>query len=514
MHGLSGFCEFGFAVIGRGQSWPYYPPNPAERAVSAKPVDRPFPKMTINHSKWSGRRRALVSVVLILAIMTGSLVVFGVMQSAKPKVQAREVEPIVYNVDVFDVVALKFTEYLTAFGTARADREVVLAAQVAGEITEVHPGLKVGRKVSAGQVETSTTAASKQIDPEILLRIDPRDYQQKVEQVRAAISSAQTEVSQLEQQKANAERQLELASADLASLKEEYDRVRKIRALNAGSASELTRALLEVRRYEDTIVQLENQISLIPHQIETARQRISSSQSDLSRSENDLQRTTVVPPFTGWIAEVMIEQGQFVRTGEPLVRLVDPSRIEVPVSMGLEDYLLVQQSILRGDFPTAALSENESASPRWHGRVVRVSPFADTASRTIEVFIEVINSEQSEPLLPGTFVFARIDGPQYVDRILIPREAMIDGTVYVVDADNLARARTLQTDRRLKSLIVVKEGLNPGDQVILTNLDIVRDATRVAPRAHATIATEIDRMKQPSVRIDDGAAPVPQARTE
>ena len=42
-------------------------------------------------------------------------------------------------------------------------------------------------------------------------------------------------------------------------------------------------------------------------------------------------------PFSGVIADVMVEQGQYVRAGEPLLRLVDPERIEVPVALGMEE---------------------------------------------------------------------------------------------------------------------------------------------------------------------------------
>lgn len=456
----------------------------------------------------SGRsafRKIIISIAISILLIFTAVSAFETMRRGKPGVEAREIPEVVYNVDVFETGPVSFTELLKAFGTARADREVVLSAQVSGEIIELHPMLRVGRMVSPGRVERSGGGTTQSVDPDVLLRIDPRDYEQRVQQAEASIATIQTEIMELKQQQQNADRQLNLALQDLATLKEDYGRVKSLRERGAGSAADLNRSLLELRRYEDTIVQLENQIALFPHQIQAAEQRLSGSRSDLQRARNDLKRTVVTPPFRGMLAEVMIEQGQFIRAGEPLVRLIDQEKIEVPVSIGFEDYLLIQQSLNKGDYPGAFLAENETAAPRWTGKVVRVAPSADSASRTIEVYVEVINAEQTQPLLPGTFVVARIEGPRFSDALLVPREAVVDGAVHVVDPDQVARRTPVESGRRLQSLMVAVSGLKAGDRVILTNLDVVRDGTRVAVQGVVSPMDEIGRMRSPVIRPENAA---------
>lgn len=447
--------------------------------------------------------RAIISVLLIAIVMLGAVGVFEWMRRSKPQVAAREVAEAVYNVDVFQADPRSFTELLVAFGTAAADREVVLAAQVTGEITEVHPQLRVGQQFSPGRVETSASQPSQRVDPDILLRIDPRDYEQRVQQTSASIATLETEIEQLNQQQANATRQLTLAKQDLETLQADYDRVKSLRDRGAGSASDLSRSLLELRRYEDTIVQLENQITLFPHQIDAAQERLAGSRSDLQRAQNDLKRTVLTAPFRGILGEVMIEQGQYVRSGEPLVRLIDPDRIDIPVSIGFDDYMVIQDAILKGEHPRAWLAENETAGARWTGRIVRVAPSADAASRTIEVYIEVVNSEQTQPLLPGTFVFAGIEGPFHSDALVVPREAIVDGRVYVVDKDGIAKARTVTTGRRLQQLVLVSAGIEKGDRIILTNLDVIRDGTRVIPQGVVSPDDEISRMRIRTIRLEN-----------
>lgn len=446
--------------------------------------------------------RIISSIALILLMLVGSVGLFVMMSRGRPEVAATEIQDVVYNVDVFQASPVSFTELLTGFGTARADREVVVAAQVSGEVTEIHPALRIGQRVSAGRVLTNGEQPSEKINAELLLKIDDRDFQQRVEQTEAAIATIRTEVQQLIQQEENANRQLTLAKEDVVSLREEFNRIKTLRERGAGSASDLTRSLLELRRYEDTIVQLENQIVLFPHQVDAARQRLAGAESDLQRARNDLERTSVTPPFTGILAEVMVEQGQYVRNGEPLVRLVDPERIEIPVSIGFEDYLLIQDAIRDGRFPPAFLAENETAPHRWQGSVVRVAPTADSSSRTIEVFIEVLNADQPAPLLPGTFVFARIEGPSVDNAILIPRETIVDGVAYVVDGSNVARTRTIVTGRHLQSMVIVKDGIKPSERVVLTNLDVIHDGTHVSPQQSISAIDEIARLRVPSIRLE------------
>jgi len=450
--------------------------------------------------------RFLISVLAIGVMLTTAVALFRMMVRNRPQVAERPVVEPSYNVDVFEVQAISFQEMLSAFGTAQADREVVLAAQVTGEIVELGPQVRVGRAVSAGEIEKSPEGQSQRIDPDLLARIDARDYQARVEQAESTIASSRTEIQQLEQQRENLQRQLELGQQDLASQKEDYQRIKSLRERGAGSASDLTRSLLEMRRYEDAIIQLENQLTLIPHQIASAEQRMASAETERQRARNDVQRTSVTAPFSGIIGDVMVEQGQYVRAGEPLLRLVDPERIEIPVALGMEDYLTLRKTMKDGEYPLARLAENESASARWTGRVVRVAPDADPASRTIEVFIEVLNSEQPQPLLPGTFVFGWISGPRFADAMVIPRAAISDNRVYVVNAENRAEPRTIRVGRRLRSLVLIDEGLEPGDRVILTNLDIVRRDTLVVPQETITVDDELARQRVATLRRLDAEA--------
>ncbi|MCP4169676.1 MAG: efflux RND transporter periplasmic adaptor subunit [Fuerstiella sp.] len=469
--------------------------------------------MTTTPWSSSSLKRLIISENLVLLILGLAGLAYVYLDSQKPAVQEKPTVSPQLNVDVYTVESINFQEVLSGFGTVRADREVILAAQVSGEITEVHPQLEVGYHVAAGKRLTTPAGPSEQRAADQLLKIDPRDYEQRVEQAVNRIAELNTEIDQLNVQKTNVARQVAKGESVLKTLTEEKDRLKAAVERNVGTPSDLNKALLEVQRYADTLIQLESQAASIPHQIIAAKQRLATSKSEKQRAENDLQRADVMPPFDGVLSEVFVEQGQYVQAGEPLVRLTDLSVVEIPVALSFDDFLQLEQEMKNGHRPAVTVAENESVNNQseertWKGYVVRTSPEADPGSRTVQVFVEVRNTDETRPLLPGTFVHARIDGRRYKDEeevddvFLIPRECVVDESVYVVnekDKVDVARHQIVRLRQHYRSLVEVTDGVEPGDRLALTNLDILQNrfgrsedqTVEVSVQSSTTIAEEI-----------------------
>lgn len=497
--------------------------------------------MTTTPKSLSPVQRLIISEVLIVLILGISYGVYGYLESHQPAVKEKPVVTSRLNVDVYDVMPYAYQEVLSGFGTVRADREVILAAQVSGEIIEVHPQLEVGHHLTAGKLVTTPAGPSMQRDADQLLRIDPRDYEQRVEQAANRIAELKTEIEQLGVQKTSVARQVAKGKSVLKTLTEELDRLKAAVDRDVGTPSDLNKALLEVQRYDDTLIQLENQAASIPHQIVAAQQRLLTSQSEKHRAENDLQRARVVPPFDGVLSEVFVELGQYVQAGESLVRLTDLSVVEIPVALSFEDFLQLQQEMEDGHHPAVTVAENESVKVDsdeliWEGHVVRTSPEADPGSRTVQVFVEVQNTDEKRPLLPGAFVHVRIDGRRYENEeaekkvFLVPRECVVNQSVYVVSKENevdVARRRTVKPGRPFRSLVELTRGVGAGDRLVLTNLDILEDrfskdrvdeekedrTVEVSVQSSTTVAEEIKPLMNTVIKpADDAVSRRPESK--
>ena len=455
-----------------------------------------------NHGRAAFRilfSRATVSVVLILSALGGSLVVYRFLASFKQPPPEREVTEKTWNIEVYDVERHDLIEVISSFGTARPDREVVVAAQVSGEIVATHPDLRIGRAVVASGVEVGKSGKSLRTAGDVLVYIDPRAWQERVIQARSRIDEGAAEVVRLEQEQANTERLLRKAREDYSAKQKAYARVEQALAREAATENQLNEAELELRQYEDAVLQHDAKSRILPLRLKSARLTLGTLGAALKLAELDLQNTTVKPPFDGVLSDVMVELGQIVQAGTPLVRLTDLSIVEIPVPLPLSDFLKIEPEVAAGRFPQVSLSETETAEPRWTGRVVRVAPEADERTRTVQVFVRVDNEESQSPLLPGSFVHARIEGPMLEDSMVVPRDAVIDGRVYVAGESGVEQ-RQVTAGLTLESLVVIEQGLAAGEEVILTNLDMLQPGARIQIRVHRTLDDELNRQRVPTLQ--------------
>jgi len=447
-------------------------------------------------------RRTVISIGLIILCLGGGAMLTMLVASLKEPPKRATPAERVHAVQVFETEQVTLQELVMGFGTARAMREVVVSAQVAGEIVETMKPLKVGKQVQAAKSVTNADGTSSRTGGDLVVRIDPQTYQERVEQAEDALNEDEAELNRLKQEQKNLKRRLQIAHKNFAAYQKEYDRVAELVEKDVASTSDLTTAQLELTRYEDAIVQIETELALIPQKIEQVQARQRTRLNELELSKLDLNRSAVRAPMTGRLSEVHVEQGQYVKVGEPLVTITSTDRVEIPVGIPIEDYLKLVPQIESGDFPDVAVSTRATRRGTWSGQVTRAAPVADPQTRTVDLFVVVDNQKSQTKLLPGTFVTVLIDGPVFEDVIPIPRDAVIDDFVYLARED-----RALQVDLppgdNLQSMRLVKEELQPGDRIIMTNLDIISDGDkiRLTGEDDYSLDAELERMLMPTLRI-------------
>jgi RND family efflux transporter MFP subunit len=114
------------------------------------------------------------------------------------------------------------------------------------------------------------------------------------------------------------------------------------------------------------------------------------------------------------------------------------------------------------------------------GRVVRVSPVIDPATRTFRVEVEV--RQKDGGLRPGMFVRTRIVAERHEQVPVVPRHAVVtrggDRVVFVVDKQRAVQRRVvvgLGDDERIE----IREGVRPGESLVTTGYETLVDGARV-----------------------------------
>jgi len=229
-----------------------------------------------------------------------------------------------------------------------------------------------------------------------------------------------------------------------------------------------------------------------------AEASLAEARAALAQVELDLERTVVRAPFDGRVRERSVDVGQFVSPGIKLGRIfaVDYAEVRLPVQIDELSYLDASFVRLdpREEFEPGARGALVRLSGRlggrelaWEARLVRAEAAIDEQTRMLHVvariddpyLLELKPNEEDGvvpervPLPAGLFVSAEIEGRSVTDVFVIPVLALRDGDrVFVRDEEGRLRVREVSVLRRDRDEIVIDEGLDAGDHVIVSPLRI------------------------------------------
>lgn len=371
------------------------------------------------------KSQSIISIALLLV----AALITALLYSLRPDTDITE--PVYAPVTVDVVVAEKETIRIPmqAQGTVSPLQQTTLLAEVQGRIVEVSSTFNVG-----GFFQKD----------EVLLRIDPRDYQARQARAEAAIRAAESELLQ------------EQGRADVA--RREWEK------LPAGSQRSPEARDLYLRK----------------PQLAQAEGQLLAARADLQTAQNDLDRTSVRAPYSALISAKHSELGQFVTPGAQLAEIfsVDIAEVRLPIPQTRLAYLDLPG--VRSDDAGATIdlyTDVNGDVSHWPARLHRSEGVFDERSRSLFAVARIddpygLNQPERAALRVGTFVTANIEGRPMPGLVALPRYVMRAGdNVAVVDDNNLVRNRAVITLRTGGDFVYVSSGLEDGDEVILTTLD-------------------------------------------
>jgi len=360
-------------------------------------------------------------------------------------------------VDTVVLEAQDVRETLFGFGTARSDQQATLAAEVSAAIVEIVDDLHEGSAVDVGQS---------------LVRLDDRQYQQDLFEAMAMVESARAELAQIKVERGNLGNLLEIATSDLDLNREELERVKGLYEQANAPKTEYDDARLAYQNALRAKQQLDNQLAMLEPQRLRLQAQLTGAEARSERAKLNIERCDIIAPFDGVVQELMVEIGDRVRIGSPILAIVNLDRIEVPLELPVSDR--ARTSIgAEAELTIESLPENS-----WKGSIARIAPVANERSRTFAVYVEIDNKTQDEPLMPGVFVRAEMAGPEIHGALIVPRSAVIENNVYVAN-DHMAHKRRVSVHSYLGNRAVVAGEVRAGDKVIITNLDLLFDGAAV-----------------------------------
>jgi multidrug resistance efflux pump len=335
--------------------------------------------------------------------------------------------------------------------------QVTLSAEVSGEIVFSRERLRDGSPVLEGQT---------------LLRIDEREYQQGLVRAQSMVADLEAQLDRLSVEKTAIKRLAAIAERELAVNRDEQTRLAALFERSEASKREYDMSRLAFQRSLREWQELLNRVELISPRRASMAAALDAQKASSRLAALSLERCSIVAPFDGVVEEIFVEVGDRVQVADRMMRIVAPDRIEIPIELQVS----ARPHVTIG--ARCLLFVDSMPDVQWEGVVSRISPVANSRSRTFSLYVEVDNAEYDTPLIPGFFVSARIEGPVLRDAIAVPRGSIVDNAVFVASED-FARRRTVSVEQLIGELAVLSGEVDPGDDLILTNLDVLYDGAPV-----------------------------------
>lgn len=366
---------------------------------------------------------SLPFVFLGIAIVA-ALAMFAV----RPEAKYEPPEPPTLLVQVADITRAPVTFTVQSQGTVTPRTETVLVAEAQGQIVEVSPEFVSGGFFRKGDV---------------LLRIDPRNYQSSVKRARAAVARAAT--------------QLETETALAGYAKEDYERLRRVNP-DTGPATEL---------------------ALRKPQMREALAELQSAEADLEQALGDLDRTVIRAPYDGLVKQKIADVGQYVTPGTQVgvTFAVDVAEVRLPVTQNDLLYLDIGKLRLNTPISVKLTANLGGVDFTWDAQVRRSEGVFDATSRVLYLVAEIedpydFKGDGTMPLLVGTFVSAVIGGRDAGDLVLVPRHALQRGsTLWLVDDESRIQPREVEVVRRDDHFVYIDGGVEDGERYCVTPIE-------------------------------------------
>ncbi len=355
---------------------------------------------------------------LILAFAVGVTLVLTNMKSTPPKKERAELDPLV-EVIVLENMTASFE--IHSQGTVRPKTETILSAEVSGTIVSISPKFVAGGIFKSG---------------EMLMRIDPTNYEVALEQADALVSQRTIE----------------------------YEGARKLRSQGYRAESELASA---------TAV-------------------LAAAKAGRVRAQRNLERTSIRLPYEGMVRAKETDLGQFVSTGTRLgvVFATDYAEIRLPLTdmdlayVDLPDAAKITDSGISKGPPVLLSATRKGRQVEWAANIVRTEGVVDEKSRVTYAVARVTDPYQLHAdgisLPVGTFVTAAIQGALAENIVRVPR-GVVRGTdeLLFVNADNELVIRNVDIVRSDRDYVYISAGAEPGEKVVSTVLESAIDGLKV-----------------------------------
>jgi len=357
--------------------------------------------------------------VFIVIIVVTSVAGMVSLKNMRPEPKKKPVKATSLLIDVLDLKSSQITFEIQSQGTVKPRTETILSAEVSGQI------INISDKFIAGGFFKKD---------EILMQIDPTNYQVAVDQARAFLQ----------------QREIEFNGAKSLS--------------NKGYRAEA--------------------------ELAAAKASLATAKASLVKAKKNLDRTKIRLPYDGLVKSKDSDIGQFVNPGSRLGSTFAVNTAEVRLALTDQDLAFINlpeaaDIAASGSFngPSVKLSAiRKGQFQQWDAHIIRTEGVVDEKSRVTYAVAQIkdpyrlshsdSNWKNSAALPIGTFVKATISGRSFPNIIKVPRSAIRGkNELMFIDTENYLHIRKVNILRSDSKFAYIQQGVEHGDRISITAID-------------------------------------------
>lgn len=374
----------------------------------------------------------------LLAIVIGGGLVFWV-GSRVYEIQQEQAAPAkkkkgggrTISVDIAQAHVGEVEEVLLLTGALKAKETVAVMANAPGRLEKLP--YQVGDFVKRGS---------------LVVELEDDELQQRVRRAEASIQVSAANVAQRE--------------AEMANVRANLDRAKQL----------FDEQLLSPQEYE----QQKTGLAMIEAQLQLAGAQRSQAEADLTELKIQLDQTKIYSPLSGIVAVRHLDQGSLVSPSSPILTIVSLSTMVTQGNVPERNVGKLRVGNI------AEVRVDAIPGETFRGRVARIAPILDAATRSALIEIDIANPRN----VLKAEMFARIDLDLGTMReaTLIPRDSLVyrgqQPGVYVVEGESQPVFRPIETGMTRGNQVEVLANLQPGTSIVGRGATMLRDGDRIS----------------------------------
>lgn len=231
--------------------------------------------------------------------------------------------------------------------------------------------------------------------------------------------------------------------------------------------------------------------TLSQSELDSAEASLKQNQANADTIRAAIAKKTIRAPFAGRLGIRLVNLGEFLDVGKPIVSLQSLATVYVDFSLPQQELAQVKTGM------KVRIATDAYPGQRFAGELTAINPDLDTATRSVRLRATLENADGR--LRPGMFVRAEVVLPEEQPVVVVPATSVLNApfgnSVYVIEtkpastngpAGLVVRQQFVRTGRMRGDFIAVETGVKPGEKVVSTGLFKLRNGMSVVENNELT----------------------------